>query len=299
MDMRGRRVDFFFRARSFESGYWRPGHNYVEAIFNLVKGSLREGDIIAVSEKALSTALGNVVDEAKVNPSVMAKFLASFWTRVIWGYFLGFLCHMNQETIRLLRDYPSFEGSRHKQVALTYSGFLSALNWGSEGGIDGSNLPYSLVSLPLRKARKIADKIRRALCERLGLKKLAVIIIDTDKTYSFANLHLSPRRTEVDGIHGGLGFLAYVFGRMFRLRARPTPVAVSGARICSEHALRIARLAERVMGHGAGRNVWEMAENFGVGLGEVSWEMLESVRHRPVAIVRLSRRPRRMPRPSQ
>ena len=287
MSVRGRRVDFFFRARSFESRYWRPGHNYVEEIFNLVKGSLREGDIIAVSEKALSTALGNVVDEAKVNPSVMAKFLASFWTRLVWGYFLGFLCHMNQETIRLLRDYPSFEGSKHKQVALTYSGFLSALNWGSEGGIDGSNLPYAYVCLPLDDPQRDADEIRLYIRSRLG-KRVAVMIVDTDKTYSFRNFHFTHRPVSFDGIHR-LPTAGYILGRILKLKRRSTPIAISGIRLDVESALNIAEAANRARGFGAGRTVWDMADRFGVDLTGVTWEMLKRIEHKPIVIVRVRR----------
>ena len=49
-----------------------------------------------------------------------------------------------------LRNYPLESGSRHKQLALEQAGVLQALMFGSEGGIDGSNLPYAYVSLPLK-----------------------------------------------------------------------------------------------------------------------------------------------------
>jgi F420-0:gamma-glutamyl ligase-like protein len=55
-----------------------------------------------------------------------------------------------------------------------------------------------------------------------------------------------------------------------------------------EEALNIAELANRSRGFGAGRTVWDMAERFKVDLTDVSWEMLERVKHKPVVIVRTS-----------
>jgi F420-0:gamma-glutamyl ligase-like protein len=176
-------------------------------------------------------------------------------------------------------------GSRHKQAALRYAGFLQALMFGSEGGIDGSNLAYSYVSLPLKDAFGIAEEIRKQIWLRLG-KKVSVIIADTDKTFSFRNFHFTPRPKPVKGIHSFGGFITYVIGRMFKLRKRATPIAVVGCRISVEKALEIAEIANRSRGFGAGRTVWDMAEKFKVELNEVSWEMLETVKHKPIVIVR-------------
>jgi F420-0:gamma-glutamyl ligase-like protein len=57
----------------------------------------------------------------------------------------------------------------------------------------------------------------------------------------------------------------------------------------AEDALEIAEAANRARGSGAGRTVWDMADNFKVGLTEVSWEMLETVKHKPIVILRSKR----------
>jgi len=157
--------------------------------------------------------------------------------------------------------------------------------FGSEGGIDGTNLPYAYVSLPLKNAQAIAEEIRRKILEALG-RKVCVIIADTDKTYSFRNFHFSPRPKPIKGIKSIGGFIAYVAGRMLKLKRRATPIAVAGRPISAEEALTIAEIANRARGYGAGRTVWEMAEKFRVGLTEVSWEMLEKVEHKPIVMVR-------------
>ena len=72
------------------------------------------------------------------------------------------------------------------------AGLLGALLFGSEGGIDGSNLAYSYVSLPLNNADELAQKIQKQIRKQLG-KNVCVVIADTDKTYRFRNFYFTPR----------------------------------------------------------------------------------------------------------
>jgi F420-0:gamma-glutamyl ligase-like protein len=76
---------------------------------------------------------------------------------------------------------------------------------------------------------------------------------------------------------------------MLKLERRATPLAVAGCSMSAEAALRVAEVANRARGFGAGRTVWDMAEMFKVSLADVSWEMLETVRHKPIVIVRKKR----------
>lgn len=273
-----------YRAFAVVTRYWRPGTDYVEEIVKSVSGRLGDGDFVVISEKAISTASNNIVDESKVKPSLSAKVIARFWMRLVWGYFLGVVCRFRKGLLAHIREYPFEEGSRHKQVALDKVGFLQALMFGSEGGIDGSNLAYSYVSLPLENADKIASAIREQIRLRLQ-KDVWVIIADTDKTFSIRNFHLTHRRKTVRSIHC-FGFAAYVIGRTLKLKRRATPVAVAGPKIPVEVALDVAELANRVRGFGAGSTVWDMARRFKVGLTEVSWDMLETVKHKPIVIVK-------------
>jgi F420-0:gamma-glutamyl ligase-like protein len=266
--------------------YWRPGENYLQRITDSVRHKIEDGDIVTISEKAISTALGNLIDEEYVKASLLAHFLAKYWMRYVWGYILGPLCHLRKRTIHRCRTYPLNEGSIHKQVALRCAGFLQALMHGSEGGIDGSNLPYSYVTLPLKNAHQIAQKIRNYIKSTLR-KDVTIIIVDTDKTYFTRGFHFTPRPTPINGIHSFGGFLAYVFGRFFKLKQRATPVAIAGSEMEAEEVLEVAKIANRSRGFGAGRTVWDMAERFNVSLTDVSWEMLDKVEHKPIVIVRL------------
>lgn len=272
------------KAIRVRTGYWRPGTDYVKEIVDAVGPVLEDGDVVAVSEKAISTAEGLILDESKFAPGRLSQFLATFWMRFMWGFPLGCLTNLRQKTLERLREYPKLEGAVHKQVALMYAGLLQALRHYSEGGIDASNLPYTYVSLPLVDPLLRAKMIRGALSET-G-KEVSVLIVDGDTTYSWRNLHLSPRGVEVPGlVHFG-GFLTFVVGRKLGFVSRSTPVALSGEPLNPDWTLTLANVAHRVRGHGAGRTVWDMAERLGVGLTEVTWSMLDEVKHYPIVILR-------------
>jgi F420-0:gamma-glutamyl ligase-like protein len=278
-----------YKALAVTTKYWRPRENFLKEIINGVKGKVSDGDFVVVSEKAISTATSNIVDENKVKPSLCAKLIAHYWMQIVWGYLLGPLCHFRERLLQYLREFPVEMGSRHKQVALQQAGLLQALMFGSEGGIDGSNLAYAYVSLPLSNVDEIAEKTHDQIRLRLG-KNVVVMIVDTDKTYSFRNFHFTPRPKPMKNIHSFGGFITYVIARMFKLKKRPTPITVAGGKINIEEALKIANIANRVRGFGAGKTVWDMTEKFKVGLTDVSWEMLETVKHKPIVIIRKSRR---------
>jgi F420-0:gamma-glutamyl ligase-like protein len=277
-----------YKAYAIITRYWRPGEDYIKEIIASLKGKILDEDFVVISEKAISTALNNIIDESPVKPSLSAKIIAKLWMPIVWGYILGPICHLRNELVQRLRQYPFEMGSRHKQVALHHANLLQALMFGSEGGIDGSNLPHSYVSLPLKNADFIAEKIRRQILLHLR-RKVFVIIVDTDKTFSFRNFHFTPRPKPIKGIRSFGGFITYVVGRMFKLKRRATPLAVAGCRISAEEALTIAEFANRVRGFGAGRTVWDMAETFKVNLTDVSLKMLETVKHKPIVIVRAKR----------
>lgn len=270
--------------RAVRTKYWRPGDNYRKIILDSISHELQNGDIVAVSEKALAVAQGRIVDESEARPGILASILTVFWMRVVWGRLLGRLCHMKSANIARLRAYPLSEGARHKQVCLEQVGFLHSLCPFSEGGMDTTNLPYSLASLPLESPNRLAEETQEMIARELG-KAASVMIVDSDKTYSHHGIHFASRATEVRGIVR-LGFFAYLIGRALRWRARSTPIAWAGSEVPPGHALRVAGLANKARGYGAGRTAWDMAARFGVGLTEVDWQMLEQVEHKPIVILR-------------
>jgi F420-0:gamma-glutamyl ligase-like protein len=266
--------------RRIRTKYWRPGDDFLKVILGSIADSCENGDIIAVSEKAISVAIGHVVNEAHVRPGLLAKVLVRIWMRCVWGYILGPLCRFRTKTLWRLKRYPIREGGAHKEVALRYVGFRQALLHYSEGGIDATNLPYALVSLPLNNPEEICGMILESLEEACG-KEVSVMIVDTDKTYSWNGFHLASRRSAVRGVRT-LGLLALVLGRVFRWKAQATPLAICGRMNSLEETLAFADSADRAMEYGAGRTAWDMAGRFHVGLTDVTWEMLDSIPHYPI-----------------
>jgi F420-0:gamma-glutamyl ligase-like protein len=274
-----------YKALAVETKYWKPRDDYAQDIIKAIKNLVADGDFVTVSEKAISTALGNIFNEKNVKPSKLACFISKYWMQIVWSKILGPICHLRKKTINYLHSYPPEEGCLHKQLALEQGGLLQALMHGSENGIDGSNLPLSYVSLPLENAQEISNKLCELIETKLG-KKVTVIIVDTDKTYSFRNFHFTPRPKPLKGIYSMGGVVAYVIGRSFKLKKRATPIGISGSKITTEEAIDIARIANRTRGVGAGRTVWDMAKRFNVTLTDVTWKMLAEVKHHPVVIIR-------------
>ena len=196
-----------YKSVAVQTPYWKPKDEYTKDILLAIKNTVADGDFVTVSEKALSTALGNIIDEKTLKPSRSARFIAKYWMRIVWPYILGPICHLRKKTIDYLRSYPPEEGSYHKQLALERGNLLEALAFGSEGGIDGSNLPYTYVCLPLDNAKEVASKLREQIEKQLG-KHVWVAIVDTDKTYSLWGFHFTPRPKPMKGIHSLGGVLA-------------------------------------------------------------------------------------------
>ncbi len=274
-----------YNALALTTSYWRPGDNYTDKIIKALERKVESGDFVVVSEKALCVARGNIVDEATVKPSLTARFLAVFWMHKIWGYPLGILAGFGLRLLVRLRNYPYESGSRHKQVTLEQAGLLQALMFGSEGGIDGSNLAYSYVSLPLENANELAAEIQGQIRARLG-KSVCVFIADTDKTYRFRSFFFTPRPKPLRGIHSFGGVVTFMVGRVLGLKRSSTPLAVAGCHVSASEALTITNIADKTRGPGSGATVWDMAARFKVPVNGVSWDMLGQIKHKPIVIVR-------------
>ena len=273
------------RVKAIKTAYWRPKKDYREIIVNSIGNLIKDGDILVVSEKAISIAEGNIIDESEIKPGILAKFLARVWMRIIWGYFLGKLCHFRTEQTRHLRNYPIKEGAIHKQVALNFVGFLQALKYSSEGGIDINNMPYSYACLPLKNCTNYAKLIYEKIYSKTG-KVITVMIADTDSTFSINKFHFTSRPNPLRGISSFGGVFSYILGRMLVLRQNATPLAIFGLRLGLNEALKFAEVAHHARGYGAGRTIWEVTEKFNVKFNEITWEMLERSDHFPLVLIR-------------
>ncbi len=65
-----------YQALAVTTTYWKPGDSYIDKAIDALEGKLQDGDFVVISEKAISTAEGNIIDESTVKPSGNAKFYA-------------------------------------------------------------------------------------------------------------------------------------------------------------------------------------------------------------------------------
>ncbi|MCS7385520.1 MAG: coenzyme F420-0:L-glutamate ligase [archaeon GB-1867-005] len=281
------------KGKAIKTKYWLPGEEYLKYIIAVAKKVAKDGDIIVISEKALSIAHGKLIDESKVNPNILSIIFTFLWMRIVWAYVLGPLCKFKLKTINFLRKYPLREGAAHKQICLRLAGPLQALKHYSEGGIDLSNVPYSYACLPLENPQEVAEKIKREILMKTG-KKVGILIVDSDKTYSLGRLHITSRPTAVKGIKPFMGLIALIIGRAAGWKIRATPIASAGIEMGPEDLLKIADFADKVRGSGAGATAWEVAERFKVKPSEVTWSMLLSIKHKPIVVVRVIRNEKRV-----
>jgi len=62
-----------YRFLTMTTRYWKPGDDYLAEIVAALKGKMETGDIVVFSEKAISTATGNITDENRVKPSLILE----------------------------------------------------------------------------------------------------------------------------------------------------------------------------------------------------------------------------------
>uniref|UniRef100_A0A7C1P2N2 Coenzyme F420:L-glutamate ligase-like domain-containing protein n=1 Tax=Thermofilum pendens TaxID=2269 RepID=A0A7C1P2N2_THEPE len=276
--------------RSFR--YWLPGSNIAREIVSKYKGCLDDGSIIVVSEKAASVALGNIYDESLIKADPISRYFTRIISLNLWGRLLyRLLRHSENLLFQIVEEVPLEYLAVHKKLSIKYGGLLSFIKPYSEAGIDTTNLPYYYVSLPLKDADKIARELREEIA-RLVSRDVYVMLVDSDRTFKpkhLSALAISTRPSYVKGIIdlGGLGF---ILGRLFskRFAEFPTPVAYDGYWLGLPLILKIARVAEKQLGHGLGITAVEMLKNLGKSsFSEVKWEDMCKIRHYPAVVVKI------------
>ena len=285
-----------YLAIPLRSRVWRPGTDFKREVAKLVRGVASSGDYIVLSEKALAVSMGLLFDESSIKPDFLSKALTLLLMRLTWGWLLGELCKLSEGTLTLLRNYPIEDGARHKKLVLRVGGVLQALKPTSEAGVDATNVPKTMVCLPLPEPSKVAREVRDFLVDRLGVE-VCVVVVDSDKCYVLkgSDLVLTCRSTPLP-CSLNLGFISFLLARSLRKFFSPyaTPIGFYPQVVDVRELLVVSELADRARGFGAGRNVFEVEEILGVKATDVSWSHLDSIPHYPVVVVKkLVRGPRR------
>ena len=270
--------------------YWIPGTNVVDEIVKAYGKLLRDGDLIAISEKAICTAKGNIYDESRiVSVDPITKISSYIVNKVLWGKVLS--SKLPSEAVEMIRWVPIRYVASHKKLALKYGGLIQFLKPYSEAGIDATNLPYTYVSLPLREADREARYIKYKVERKLKIK-VNILIIDTDRTFKIKgvdNIAITTRPSTIKGLidMGGLGF---IIGKIFKnkfFEEYPTPIAYKGEYMNLTDILRTTKFADKLMGHGFGRDVMEMLRRMGKGsFEEIKWIDMYRIKHYPAVVIR-------------
>ena len=121
-----------YKVIPIESHYIKPNES-IDFLIENVCELCEEDDYLVIAETPISVSQGRLVDEAEYTPSLKATFLATYWSKYLWGYILGPLLGIKERTIKNLRRLPE-ESKRHKEVILDLYGWKHALKPASEAG---------------------------------------------------------------------------------------------------------------------------------------------------------------------
>ena len=161
----GKQAARILRLIPVRMGLVKPGTDLSEAIRLGIKNnglSLRDGDIIAVASKLVSTAEGRIMRLGDVTPSRRA-------------YEMGALYKMEPRLVEIvIREADQVLGGLPEVLLTLKNGILTA-----NAGVDLSNTPPGFVSLWPVNPDGSADEIREKLSDEADI---AVIIVDSRVT---------------------------------------------------------------------------------------------------------------------
>lgn len=222
-----------------ETNYIQPNESLNRMISKVMK-LCEANDYLVIAETPISVSQGRLVDEANYSPSLQAKFLATLWSKYLWGYIIGPLLGIKKRTIKNLRKLPE-ESKRHKEVILELYGWKHALKPASEAGVDLSNAPGTYVSLLPENPEKVAKEIKKDIKLKTS-KEIKVMIIDTDATYKRNNSYFTGLPIAIPGIKANKGVFGYTLGQLSE-NVGSTPLGCS-EEISVEKGIKIANIAE-------------------------------------------------------
>lgn len=262
-----------------ETGYIKP-NDTLDCIIKPARELMQDGDYLVIAETPISVSQNRLVDESKYTPSITARFLATVWSRYLWGYVFGPLLKIKKRTIKNLRKLPK-ETEAHKEVVLQLYGLKHALKPASEAGIDLSNAPGTFVSLLPENPEKVAVELKNEID-----KEVCVMIIDTDATYMKNGKYFTGLPIAIDGIDADNGFFGYVKGQLSK-NMGSTPLGCS-EKIDVETALKIANIAEDYQKSLSTemKTIYSVKAVLGSEINAITIEDLDSIIHTPAVIIR-------------
>ncbi len=279
------------RAYPIKTRYIRKGEDFIPIVIEAIKNSgikLEDGDFVVLSEKMVSTSEGNFIDESKFTPGILAYF-CYYWSKYVWGYFLGKILKVKEDKIKNLRKLPKEETLKHKQAIIETVGLRYALKPYAEGGVDLTNVPGTYACPLPKNPKKWAEKLHKEIKKELGVD-VVVMISDTDATYKVLNFYITALPYAIDGIISGVGVFGFILGRLADVLkiggfAGCTPLAIYGdyKKYTIGDLVRIAYICDRV--HKTIKNINEVLEKYNTYI--ITEDILEKLEHTPVVVVKI------------
>lgn len=272
-----------YKVIPIETHYIKPNES-IDFMIDDISKLANEGDYLVIAETPISVSQGRLVDEADYTPSLKATFLATYWSKYLWGYILGPLLGIKERTIKNLRKLPE-ESKRHKEVVLQLYGWKHALKPASEAGIDLSNAPGTCVSLLPENPEKVAKEISEEIKNKTS-NTITTLIIDTDATYRRGNKYFTGLPIAIPGIEADKGVFGYTLGQLSE-NLGSTPLGCS-REIDVDEAIEIANVAEDYQKSlsTAMETIYSVKEVLDSDTHEVTVESLDSIIHTPAVLIR-------------
>ena len=272
-----------YKVIPIETHYIKPNES-IDFMIEDISKLANEGDYLVIAETPISVSQGRLVDEADYTPSLKATFLATYWSKYLWGYVLGPLLGIKERTIKNLRKLPE-ESKRHKEVVLQLYGWKHALKPASEAGIDLSNAPGTCVSLLPENPEKVAKEISEEIKNKTN-NTITTLIIDTDATYRRGNKYFTGLPIAIPGIEADKGVFGYTLGQLSE-NLGSTPLGCS-REIDVDEAIEIANVAEDYQKSlsTAMETIYSVKDVLDSDTHEVTVESLDSIIHTPAVLIR-------------
>ena len=272
-----------YKVIPIETHYIKPNES-IDFMIEDISKLANEGDYLVIAETPISVSQGRLVDEADYTPSLKATFLATYWSKYLWGYVLGPILGIKERTIKNLRKLPE-ESKRHKEVVLQLYGWKHALKPASEAGIDLSNAPGTCVSLLPENPEKVAKEITEDIKNKTN-NTITTLIIDTDATYRRGNKYFTGLPIAIPGIEADKGVFGYTLGQLSE-NLGSTPLGCS-REIAVDEAIEIANVSEDYQKSlsTAMETIYSVKDVLDSDTHEVTVESLDSIIHTPAVLIR-------------
>jgi len=198
----------------------KPGDDLARLLIDAASeeaDGVRNGDILAVTSKVVSKAYGFLIRLDEVKPSKRALRIAEktggdprFIQAVLDNsdevlFILPFAKLVKKGVIRIERMSRNLAGAREAMKKAPYK--LIVRRDGqiySNAGLDSSNHPEGVVSIPPENMDEYTREIRRRIQELTG-RRVAVVITDTEMWISLGSLDFARGSSGIEVIHRGFG----------------------------------------------------------------------------------------------